>query len=255
MKVLDQLLNVIGSGISDPWELKEDLKRIQPELTMADVEKYVTGRPLFAGYTEENVRRTTFGEGEDAQEFIMPEGNEKVYVTSEEEKANHPNVVYWLESTNTYKFSPYPNFKEEYSTVWQCKDALHLLDDSFIQGALDFYIYCQEFMNDPERVGNYSSAFPKPEKEADDWGETTESLTKDLHRFLKDDKYKTNQDITDAYGVEFRGSVDSDADLYDFQVRRWEKEKARIDRFLNKTITLLGGVLEQRKNKLETNNA
>ena len=231
LKILDQLLNVIGNGVRDDWELKEQIQ-FNPDLTMTDIECYVSGKPLFYGYTAENCKTETIGEGEDSFTFTSHSGDpEDFYITSEAEKADHPEIVDWMESS-MHPFTPYPNFQSKYSTIDQCPTFMKL-DDSWIVGALEFYEYCHKWMHDSKKVSKYSSAFPcATERE-------TNRRTADMKRFLSDEKYKTNADISKAYECEFRGSRDNDQDVHDFQVRRWKQEKKKILRFMRVMIGYL----------------
>lgn len=248
MKVLDQFLNVIGNGIRDDKELLDVVAGFERKLKKADIAKYVTiSGVLWYGYTEANVKRVTIGEGAGAREFVYPQGNpENFYITSEEEKAQHPEIVKWSKSTFYGGFSPYPNFGETHSTIYQCP-AFFQLDVSWLEAALWYYKNCQKWfeswesdvasgrdMSDKTKFGAmYSYAFPGQTQQE------TDERVKQLQGFLKNPKYQTNADISEAYECEFTGSKDNYQDVYDFLVRRWAKEYARINQFLTKTIDLL----------------
>lgn len=217
MKVLDQLLNVIGNGIRDNEELIEQLEMTDTNITMDDIAKHVSGEKLFYGYT-----KVTTYEEDGKVVFTSPDRTGKSYNgVLESEKDQYPDVVYWIEcSYNEHK--PYPNFKEEYSTIYKCPRYLKL-DPSFIEAAIEFYEYVKEWFNDNE--AHYSYAFPCATKQE------TDRRLKEIKQYMT--KYKTWDEISEAYGIEYKG------DLYQLQIDRWTKEKKRIFQFIEKTLTLL----------------
>lgn len=217
IKVLDQLLNVIGNGIRDDEELTEQLEGIDPEITMADIAKYVSGEKIYYGYT----KITTYEENGKII-FTSPDNTGKTYYgVLESEKDNYKDVVYWMECTR-HPHRPYPNFDEKYSTIYQCPSFLSL-HPSFIEAAIEFYEYVKEWLVDNE--SKYHYAFPC------DTEQKTEKRTKDIT--LNMAKYKTWDEISEAYGTEYKG------DVYQFQVDRWARDKERIFQFLEKTLEML----------------
>jgi hypothetical protein len=240
MKCADQFFNVLGNGIRDDEELIEDISRTKKKLKRTNIEKYVSGNGVWYGYTEANVTREKIGEGDDVYEIVWPKGDpEGFYLTDAAEKVNHPEIVKWIFSEH-HGFTPYPNFSEQYSTIYQCP-AFFELDVSWLEAALWFYQECQKWFNG-NNANSYHSAFPTMNQKDDD------HRIKELQTFLKDPRYKTNADISEAYACEFVGSVDNYQDVYDFQVRRWAKEYARIEEFLTKTIAMIENKLKDRAN-------
>jgi len=237
LKVLDHTLNVVGNGVRDDEELAEYLT-VTSGLTMADAERFINETGVMYGYTEANIKRRSFTNDKgETHEFTFGNGDpEDFYITKEEEKANHPEIVYWVTSEH-HGFTPYPNFQEDYSTMFQAPSFMDL-DVSWLEAALWFYKECQLWFVDNE--SQYHYAFPEANAKA------TERRTAEMQQYLKSDKYKTNEDISKAYECEFVGSVDNAQDVHNFQVARWAIEKARIDTFLTSTINLLETKLKER---------
>lgn len=239
MKVLNQLLNVIGNGVNDDEGLIEEMDRKDSKLTMVDIECYVSGKTISYGYTAENMDRQILGEGEDAFEFTFAKGKpEDFYVTSKKEMCLHPEILKWYDSSK-HEFVPYPNFKTQYSTIFECPSYLDM-DISFLEGALEFYQNCYDWFDNPENKGKYWYEFPM------DTEIKTKRRTDDLREILKRGKYKTNKDISEAYDCEFIGSVDNDQDLYDFQVRKWAQRKEEIERFIRMVIGYMINAIKKR---------
>lgn len=216
IRVLDQLLNVIGNGIRDNEELTEEMGYINDALTMKDVERYVTGEQLFYGYT----RIKEFQNGD--KTFSFEDFSSSIDETVlDNDRYKYPDVIKWVKCTY-YPFNPYPNFQEEYSTIYQCPAYLDL-DESFISGAVEYYEFVKNWFNKHESEYHYS--FPQSTKEK------TERTIKDMEDIL--DKYETYEDVEKAYGVKYNG------DVYEFLVTRWKKEKKRIFKFIDETLELL----------------
>jgi hypothetical protein len=211
-KVLNQLLNVIGNGIINDVDLECELYSVGTDLTMDDIKGFISGETLFYGYIElKNIRGHDFPKIDSMIDDLV----------LEKDKENFPDVIHWTKSKMN-EFTPYPNFKEKYSTVFQCPSFMEL-DRSFIEGAIEFYEYCLEWFETKE--SQYHGAFPcATEKE-------TEQSINAMEKMLK--RYNSNEEISEAYGVEYLG------DVYDFQVRRWQKEKKRVLGFINTTIEFL----------------
>ncbi len=58
---------------------------------------------------------------------------------------------------------------------------------------------------------------------------------------------RTEEQINKDYGVEFKGDKTNDADICKFLENRWLKEKERIQKFLDQTITMLESDLNKTK--------
>lgn len=208
LRALDQLLNVLGNGIRNDEELAERFSFI-PTTEYSD--KYHTN-DIYYGYKE----------FEEMKGFSFPK--EPGIDCLDCDRKNYPDIIYWMKSS-VHPFRPYPSFDEKYSTIYQCPSILDFGPD-WIDAILFFYKECQKWLVEHEL--EYSYAFPKPtEKE-------TDRSIKEMEAALS--KYDSNEKISEAYKREYHG------DVYDFQVRRWKKEKARINKFLEKTISMLNRI-------------
>jgi hypothetical protein len=232
IKYYDHIFNVIGNGYRDMKEFRDGHK-ITPQnaqLTESFPEKYITDKPLFWAYTEVD---ESYGFKRGKENSSLP----GVYTKKELEAM--PEVVHTLQSNKRYKgedysFNPYPNFKKEYSLVW---DDISKLDKSWPEAALVFYKKCQDYFNS-DKVSNYHYACPK-DTETDKWQTSIESFEKNFARYktegmTQDEYYKK---VSKEYEVEYTG------DTKDFIKRRWEKEHTRINEFLNETIDRLENML------------
>ena len=149
MKVLDQLLNVIGNGIRDDDELMTELFAC-PDVDV-DISKWFDTK-ISNGYEE--IRE--FDISGTHKKYAMPVGNSTVTCT-EAEKADHPEVKLWIEC-GQHPFNPYPNFKEAYSTIYQCPIYVMLLEKDWIDAAIEFYEYSKQWIVDNE--SRYHNAYP-----------------------------------------------------------------------------------------------
>ena len=228
MKVMNQLLNVIGNGIRDNHELAEHLGPHE-SFSDSDVKKYLVD-DIYVGYEKVKI----WGEGTD-HEWTFPDGDSLCYVP-DRERDQWPTVKYWMKSS-VYPFNPYPNFDEKYSTIYQCPDYLKLGDD-WIEKAIEFYIYCRQWIVDNE--GDYHGAYPCTEDT------DSKKRIEDFKRFA--DKYETYEEITEAYGKhsgDYRCEFTGDWD--DFLRKLWARNKADIMEFIDGTLVLLYSELENRK--------
>lgn len=223
IKVLDQLLNVIGNGIRDTEELDEEMKFRKLDRDRAL--RICNGEPVYYGYFDAE----DFGDG-----FKMGRGES--ITALESEQSNHPTVVYWMEASNTskrnrflgeeYRWSPYPNFQKKYSTVWQTD--FKKLGSEWAKEVVWFYTKCQEYFAGD--CSNYHGAFPSNIPTKDD------KLIQDMLGYRE--KYKTDKEFSDMYlgsGVVYAG------DMRAFLVDRWAATRANIDQFIVETIQEFGG--------------
>lgn len=207
LKVLDQLLNVIGNGVRDTEELLENLKVVLVDISTAS--RLITSEPLYYGYYK--VRKIG--------SFEMGEGDSIDVLESD--RVNYPDVVYWLEASRHSDFAPYPNFKEDYSIVY--RSDFHLLGPDWAEAAIWYYKQAQKFFETtPEK---YHYAFPCASDR-----ESNNQLA-DFTERLK--SYANNEEISIAYELEYTG------DPAEFLTRRWQKELTRINQFIANTITKL----------------
>lgn len=209
MRVLDHFLNVIGNGIRDSRELEAELADVNLALTLEDVEAATSGEQMYYAYREVK----------DYGHFCVGEGDSEVIF--ERDRESSPHIKHWLAITQR-PHNLYPNFKAEYSTVYQCEN-FRTLDKSFTRGAIDFYRYALKWL--AENESSYHHAFPqKTEAETQ---RVLESYEKSISR------YETHEEVSEAFGREFHG------DVYRFASEGWQEEKVRIIAFINKTIQTL----------------
>lgn len=218
IKVLDQLLNVIGNGIRDDEELDEELiaRPFDKERAM----RICNGEPVFYGYFEVE----DFGDN-----FKFGRGDS--ITALESEQADHPTVVHWMEASNTnkrnrflgeeYRWNPYPNFQKQYSTVWQTD--FKKLGPEWAKAVVWFYTKCQEYFAGDH--SSYHGAFPSnlPAKD--------EKLIQDMMGYRE--KYKSDKEFSDMYlgaGVVYAGDMNA------FLLERWAVTRANIDKFIVQTI-------------------
>lgn len=226
LRIYDHIFNVIGNGIRDTEEfieyMQDDGKDVQKPAA-----KYLSGERLYFGYTEVE----EFGSAERKISFGKS-GSMLHEVFTETEKTDHPEVKKWVGFNPVDKFNPYPNFKKEYSTVWQIDTSI--LTPEWIEEIIWFYRKCEEFFDGPDsheyhcaipiepkalnnRINDYEKWFPKYKKETSTQEEYWAA-------------------ITEAYKTEYRG------DTLDFIKRRWKAEHARIREFIAETISMLEGL-------------
>jgi len=213
IQIMDQLLNVIGNGIRCDEELDEQTNVPDDFVipTFKNIQKYLV-EDVYHGYLEQREIKLS-----DTKTIYQGEG-ECIHCV-ESERKNHPEVAIWLKSTQ-YPVNIYPNFKQEYSTIYQCPKFL-TMDSSWINGAIEFYKFSKEWIiNNGDK--EYHSGYP---------GEHIEYTQREfLNAF---EKYKSNEEISKAYGHEY------DGDLHKFLKTRWDKEKSRIIDFIDSTLKIL----------------
>ena len=206
-RVFDQLFNVIGNGVDLPDELD------RPIVDQVEVAKFLRGEKVYWGYTEVE---------ELANGVMIPKrsSDQNHLVCVESEKTLHPEVLLWIDCKD-YPWTPYPNFEKKYSTVYEPE--FKNLGKEWIEAAIWFYEECVEFFNNTPEW--YVYAYPcKFQRE-------TDNRVYDMKVRLQ--SYKSNEEISEAYGCEFDGDIDK------FLRLRWEKDLSRIDRFISKTLSYL----------------
>lgn len=203
LKVLDQLLNVIGNGIRDDEDLVLDIESLNDVSTPENMAEFASS-DFFWGYTT-----TDF----DASSSI---------VVCEQDKDKYPHIVHWVHSGKS-PFKPYPNFDKQYSIVWRCPH-FFVLGKDWIEWALVFYNECRRWFHTSDI--HYHYAFPTGSEH------TTSYRLKSFEKYIE--KYNNDHDaISEAYNLEYAG------DNYDFLCRSWRKERKKIHIFLYETLTML----------------
>jgi hypothetical protein len=225
LKVLDHIFNVIGNGYAD-HNLHEILDVSNLDISKKYIAKYLKCSGVWYGYKESNIKRINIS----GEEWVYHSGEpEEFYLTNADDKVNYPEIADWIFSKYN-SFCPYPNFQKEYSMVYDCKTFWNL-DKSWFYAALCYYKECKKWFIKHEF--EYSSSFPCKQKSS------TERRVKDMQQYLSQKKYKNNSEISKAYNCEFTGSIDNYQDVFNFLVKLWEKEKNRINIFIDETIKLL----------------
>ncbi len=133
-------------------------------------------------------------------------------------------------------FIPSPNFKKQYSFVWECKKKIGFLPDEWIAGALWYYEYCKDYFENGAE--GYQYAYPnKNQQQEDDFRAIIERLgtekpEAEWHAYVS----KTYG----GYDTPFTGDFD------DWRRRCWEDAKGNIIAFINETIGVLKEELDKR---------
>ena len=144
----------------------------------------------------------------------------------------HPEIKRWLEFKTGKHDNFFPNFKKEYSLVWESDDLdFSELGKEWASAAEWFYLECKKYFLDKNRVKNYQHIFPME----DDRDSTI--IVESYLRFFED--YTNNEDITKAFECEFIGDKHNTDDIYRFCVLKWNNEHERILNFIDETLVHL----------------
>lgn len=223
-KILDHAFNTIGNGLY----MSSFIGNPSTQQEISNAQKWFRCERAAYGYE----KCTTIECGE--YSYPRPSGDPSVVVPLYE-MPDHPQISRWVEFDCGAKESPYPNFKKEYSMVWDARDInFSDLGIEWVDAAIWYYTKCKEFFLDVEQSKQYYTAFPCSNERR------TKNTVKDYKEVLS--KYKDADAITAAYEVEFIGDPHSDADVYSFIERRWLKEKQRILDFIEETLLRLGAM-------------
>lgn len=219
--ILDQLLNVIGNGIRDEEELRAELFVKKGFKVDIDRAKAFCEKGVFEGYTQ----MTEFG----------PDFDSVTIGYLEEEKNSRPDVLRWNKCNPSLQEGelrvPYPNFKENYSTVYTT-NFIKVVDLDWIKETIWFYEKCLEFITSKDS-NQYAYAYPNAEFFRSD--QLLNTLTKKFIEDYKGDIAKFSKDYV-TKGVDF------DGDINKFLISRWDAEKKRIIEFINNTLNMLKSV-------------
>lgn len=213
-RIFDQLLNVIGNGITDDCALKQEVYGIP--VIPVDLDKFFTEN-WFYGY--EHVREIDVGD----HTLIFPDSVSKSISCRESEKANHPEIKLWIKidtSGSLDTLVPYPNFKKQYSTVWRTD--YKSLGQEWIDSAVCYYELAKTALINNEL--KYPYAYPKetPEK--------TRACEENQLQYFGD---RTYAEISAAWGHPYDGDIEK------FLLTKWKKEQQEIFDFINETIQYL----------------
>lgn len=227
-KFFDHMFNTIGNGIRSLEEFIERhiINENNESFTKSYPEKYISSQPLFIVYKEHQM----IGNHKSPKH-----GTEIIGLYTQAEVNEMPDSYSTIQINKKYKFvdekdfSPYPNYKKEYSMVWQMD--LSKLDKSWTEYAIWYYEKAKEFFHS-DNVSDYHGAYPKTEKAISriiaDYDSAFERYKKD--NMTEEEFYKA---ISDAYELEYDGNTQ------DFIQRRWNKEFSRILSFIDETLLKL----------------
>lgn len=203
MAVLGHMFNTIGSGTHDFINT-------------------ITGKPL-----DFNTIKDFFGDVPVYQYEKNGQSKLVTHLTDDQE-----NFVYPIEKDINHFHTPYPNFQKQYSLVYSSNYSL--MDNEWKQAALDFYLYCKDFFNNPERSKTYNHSF-----EFDSFDTLSDSQKSEITDMKKIIHNLSLKQISKNYGTEFFGDPKNDEDIANFLQNIWLKEKEKIYKFLDKTISML----------------
>jgi hypothetical protein len=212
MRVLDQLLNVLGNGIRDDDELLEELS-FKTNHTLKDAQRWIKGKIVY-GYTQ------TEGEG------VLTRHKGKSVEILECDLKKHLEIIYSFPSPK-HPFQPYPNFQKKYSTVWKCPIFL-TFGNAWISFAIEFYKYCLAWLQKNELEYHY--AFPRP---------TQEETEERIKEFIISNEKKSKAQIAKDYSLTYT------EDVHDLLSRRWQRDKINILKFMDETLQMLSEKMSQ----------
>lgn len=204
LSLLDHLFNVIGNGINSNEDFLNFIYDNGFRCTAEDVFKKLNGK-YYSGYCNDDFSKYY---------SMIPE----------EELKNYSNHNFKIVEKNSF-FSPYPNFKKEYSVVYNIDfDSLGENKELWINEIIYFYQSCINFLNsDDSKKHNY--AYPSDNENKDKF-----TFSEYQRRF---ETYLSNEEISKAYGLHYDGN------LHEFICNRWKKEKEEWIDFSEKTISFL----------------
>ncbi len=209
LRVYDQLFNVIGNGIRDTAELRQDMQ--ERPFNRDRATRFCNGAQACWGYY-------------DAQDFgdDFKIGRGESITAGDWEKDHHPDIVFWMDS-GYCKWNPYPNFKKQYSIIWKA-DFRKVAGDDWVKEAVWYYGKCREWF--AANSNQYHGAYPTGDQRKD---------TRYLDEMITArDRYESDEAFSKAYGHEYTG------DMHDFMTRRSEKTKADVIAFIDETIAKFG---------------
>lgn len=229
-KVLDHLLNVIGNGIRDTDDFLHEMAIPEGFVPPVVPQKYLSGEPIYEGFTRQ--KEIVPGCGI----FIFDSESRVEGTYSESEKADHPEVVYWLQvNRRRTSFTPYPNFRKEYSLAWRIDTAV--LTPEWIRVIIWYYEEVRKFFE----TGDVSDYRDAPTTDPKKMAKLIRDYEVNFVRYIQDGQTVAEyyRAISEAYQypgeelIEYRG--DTEAFIRD----RWIVELARINRFIDETIQML----------------
>lgn len=232
-KYFDHAFNVIGSGVNDEEGFIEHNtinKKNKAFLDSFPV-KYIGPDELFECFTKMKQFKnyTMFDENSALPELLTKEEMAQRTDIVEFLPANNINISKYLRTEEEYYRAPYPNFKKQYSLVWNCD--LNILDKSWIEEAINFYTITKDFFSS-NNVHHYHNAVPKNENKLKFLIEQYEqSFAREKKEGISEIEYFDK--ISKAYEVPFNGNT------LQLIENRWNKELIRINGFIDETLESL----------------
>ena len=227
MAVYDQFFNVIGNGYRDLDDMEHHFTwtPAHHSVTSGVPAKYMGPEPIFEGYMK---AVTTRGQVEPDFESRM-----RGFYT-EAEKALYPDVQYWEPREKGEGIGFYPTFKEEFSLLHRIeRDAL---DVSWLQAGIYFYTQAKEYFAGPDS-DDYSRAWPSDPARQRQKIKEFERDTRVSDPAKKAELWAT---LSTNYGVPYTGDTPA------FLQTCWTKEKSRIEKFIDSTLSMLQADLDRR---------
>lgn len=222
MKFYNHVFNVIGNGCSDNFKaFKETF-----EITL-DNRHYIHSYPK--KYNSSKSLFYFFGDGASSEELYSLEDLKKMPKKTLKIPFKKPG--------DDFIFYFYPNFKKEYSMVWQVN--MKKLDHSWIEAAIVYYQNAKNFFNS-ENVKHYFGAYTE-----DDTTQQGETLSEKIERQEKTFKDYRKEGMTDEEHYKLISNeckLEYNGDTKDFLKRSWEAELTRILSFIDETLLMLKAI-------------
>lgn len=216
LKFSDQIFNVIGNNISsmDDFELNFTIAEENKDVIDSYPAIYITDQPLYIVYC-----MTHTG----SRHYLK-----NLYTEQQLEQFADDSAYVWFKANKLIdEFVPYPNFKPEYSLVYDID--LQEYDSSWTIAAIFFYTKMKEWFNS-DSVWKYPGAGHLKDMQ---------TCIADYERMFK--RYEGNAQtpeernvkISNAYGIEYTGNIEQ------FIHTRWNNELNRIITFIDETLIKL----------------
>lgn len=223
--VYDQLFNVIGNGYRDMDDLQRHFTWTPAHQSVVSgvPQKYMGQEPIYEGFLKATQTRSG---------HVQPDYESRMQgFYTEAEKALYPDVQQWNLHEKGEGIGFYPNFSADYSLLH--KIDRNALDVSWLEAGLYFYREAKAYF-----------ASPEAEYYSDAWPSDVERQKEKVDRFDRDrdpnKQAETWAMLSTNYGVPYMGDTPAFLSTY------WDKEKARIVKFVDSTISTLELELRRR---------
>lgn len=226
--VSEYLFNTIGTGFNNAYGLEKFLDNEKSRAILNDKTKdfLFEKQKCYVVFDKKTYENIAFLSSEDKSEYELG-NNEKLILLKDK------------------PIRMYPNFSKSYSFFYDMKKAglLDKLDISWFEAMRDFYIEAKELINNPNADYEYQLK-PPNDLSSVEWGNMKDAFLKAFER------YKENKTTNEWYQIiskEYRHPFDGDIDK--FLLTKWDKEKVRINSFIDETLM---GIDEQINLRKET---